>query len=144
MALQTVFDQTTFSVGDTIKVTQKIKEGDKIRTQPFQGIVIAIKGRDENKMFTVRKIATGQIGVERIFPLYSPWIEKIEVVRKGRVRRAKLYYLRQRKGKEAVKVKTIKEKPKAKKKKPKKKVVSEKKKTRPTRRKTSRKPAKKE
>lgn len=87
-------NDTVFAVGDTIKVYQKIQEGDKIRAQPFEGIVISIKGSGENKMFTVRKIAADGIGVERIWPLNSPWIEKIKVLRKGKVRRAKLYYLR--------------------------------------------------
>lgn len=96
MANQAKFDDTVFSVGDKVKVYQKIQEKDKVRLQPFEGIVIAIRGEGENKMFTVRKIATGGIGVERIWPLYSPWIEKIKVVKKGKVRRAKLYYLREK------------------------------------------------
>ena len=83
-----------FHVGDIIAVHQKIKEDDKIHTQIFEGTVIAIKGREENKSFTVRKIASGAIGVERIWPLISPWITKIVVKKKGNVRRAKLYYLR--------------------------------------------------
>ena len=91
-------------VGDTVRVDYKIKEGDKERVQPFEGIVIAKKGAGEGKTFTVRKIAADGIGVERIFPLNSPWIEKLEVVKKGRPRRAKLYYLRERKGKAAMKV----------------------------------------
>jgi len=95
-----------FSVGDKIKVFQKIQEGDKIRIQPFEGIVIAIKGKGENKMFTVRKIAADRIGVERIWPLNSPWIEKIDIIKKGKVRRAKLYYLR----KQPTKLKFIHEK----------------------------------
>lgn len=104
MANQAKFGETTFSVGDTVIVSQKIIEGGKTRTQPFEGIVIAIKGRGENKTFTVRKIATGGIGVERIWPLNSPWITKIQVKKKGKVRRAKLYYLRKRVGKLAKKV----------------------------------------
>ena len=83
-----------FHVGDIIAVHQKIEEDDKIRTQIFEGVVIAIKGREENKSFTVRKIAKGGIGVERIWPLISPWIAKIVVKKEGNVRRAKLYYLR--------------------------------------------------
>jgi len=105
MANQVKINETEFGVGDLIVVHQKIQEEKKMRTQPFQGIVIAIKGRGENKSFTVRKIAAGQIGVERIWPLNSPWIEKIEVKRKGKVRRAKLYYLRKRTGKQATKIK---------------------------------------
>lgn len=104
MANQAKFGETTFSVGDTIVVSQKIVEEGKTRIQNFEGIVIAIKGSGEGKTFTVRKIATGGIGVERIWPLNSPWIEKIEVKRRGKPRRAKLYYLRQRTGKKAIKV----------------------------------------
>jgi large subunit ribosomal protein L19 len=109
MANQAKFDGTNFCVGDIIKVLQKIQEEGKFRTQPFQGIVIAIKGQGVNKMFTVRKIAAGGIGVERIFPLLSPWIEKIEVMRQSNVRRAKLYYLRNRQGEAAVKAKPSRE-----------------------------------
>ncbi len=105
MANQTKANGIEFGVGDTVVVHQKIQEAKKMRTQPFEGIVIAIKGRGENKTFTVRKIATGQIGVERIWPITSPWIEKIEVKKRGKVRRAKLYYLRERVGKKAVKIK---------------------------------------
>jgi large subunit ribosomal protein L19 len=89
-----------FRVGDAVKVHVKVREGDKDRIQVFQGMVIAMKGGGPGSMFTVRKISDG-IGVERIFPLHSPIIGKIEVVRRGRVRRAKLYYLRGRKGKAA-------------------------------------------
>jgi len=105
MANQIKINEITFSVGDTVVVYQKIQEEKKMRTQPFEGIVISIKGRGENKMFTVRKIGAGGIGVERIWPINSPWIEKIKVKRRGMVRRAKLYYLRKRKGKEALRVK---------------------------------------
>ena len=94
MANQGKIGEISFAVGDKIKVFQKIQEGDKIRVQPFEGIVIAIKGEGENKMFTVRKIAAGGIGVERIWPLNSPWIDEVKVIKKGKVRRAKLYYLR--------------------------------------------------
>jgi len=95
--------------GDTIKVHQKIKEGDpstgsgqvKERIQIFEGIVIKIRGENGNKSFTVRKISQGGIGVERIFPADSPWIKKISIKKKGKVRRAKLYYLRATKGKKA-------------------------------------------
>jgi large subunit ribosomal protein L19 len=83
-----------------VKVHVKVREGEKDRIQVFNGLVIAMKGGGTGSTFTVRKISDG-IGVERIFPLYSPVIGKIEVVRRGRVRRAKLYYLRSRKGKAA-------------------------------------------
>lgn len=94
-----------FSVGDTIKVFFKIVEGTTERIQVFEGIVIAKNNSGIRRTFTVRKISYG-VGVERIFPLHSPRIEKIEVVRRGRVRRAKLYYLRDRVGK-AAKVKEL-------------------------------------
>ncbi len=99
MAKQAKINETLFSVGDKVRVLQKIQEGDKVRLQPFEGIVIAIKGEGENKMFTVRKIAAGGIGVERIWPLNSPWLEDIKVLKQGKVRRAKLYYLREKPGK---------------------------------------------
>lgn len=106
MANQAKIGETSFSVGDTVGVSQKIIEGGKTRTQPFEGIVIAIRGRGENRTFTVRKIAAGGIGAERIWPLNSPWITKIKVKKKGKVRRAKLYYLRGRVGKKATRIKT--------------------------------------
>jgi large subunit ribosomal protein L19 len=93
-------DLTSFNVGDTVKVHVLIKEGDKERVQVFQGDIIGKKGRGMSETFTVRKVSFG-IGVERIFPRQSPWIKKIEVLRGGRVRRAKLYYLRALKGKAA-------------------------------------------
>lgn len=96
--------EINFRPGDTVRVHQKIKEGEGVKTQIFEGIVLGIRGRGENKSFTVRKIAVGGIGVERIWPLNSPSIEKVVVIRKGHVRRAKLYYLRKRTGKKAVKV----------------------------------------
>lgn len=89
-----------FAVGDTVRVHVKVVEGDKERVQPYEGIVIGKRGSNINKTFTVRKISFG-IGVERIFPLYSPSIDKLEIVKKGSVRRAKLYYLRDKKGKDA-------------------------------------------
>ena len=95
-----------FLVGDTVKVHVKIKEGDKERIQIFEGVVIARRNGDLRSSFTVRKISFGQ-GVERIFPLHSPIIDKIEVSKKGKVRRAKLYYLRGLKGK-AAKIKEVK------------------------------------
>jgi len=90
----------TFRPGDTLKVTIRITEGDKSRLQAFEGMCIARKNNSVNSNFTVRKISHGE-GVERVFPLFSPIIEKIEVIRKGDVRRAKLYYLRDRTGKRA-------------------------------------------
>lgn len=89
-----------FRPGDTIKVHHKIFEGDKERIQTFQGTVLQIRGSGNSKSFTVRKISRG-IGVERIFPLYSPLITKIEVKKKTKVRRAKLFYLREKKGRAA-------------------------------------------
>jgi len=93
-------DLPVFRSGDTVRVHVKIKEGDKERVQVFEGTVISLRRASNHSTFTVRKISFGQ-GVERIFPLHSPAIEKIEVVRSGRVRRAKLYYLRGLKGKAA-------------------------------------------
>jgi len=94
-------DLPEISPGDTIKVHQKIKEGDKERVQVFEGVVLARKhGKGASATITVRKVISG-VGVERIFPLHSPAIAKIEVVRKGKVKRAKLYYLRTAKGKRA-------------------------------------------
>jgi len=90
-----------FRPGDTVRVAVEIKEGDKKRIQNYEGVVIAIKGRGAGKTFTVRKIGANNIGIERIFPLYSESIAGIEVVRKGKVRRAKLYYLRGKTGKKA-------------------------------------------
>ena len=89
--------------GDTVKLHLKVKEGGRERTQVFQGIVISIRGSGLSRTITVRRIASGGIGVERIVPLHSPVLEKIEVVRKGKVRRAKLYYLRNVKGKIKIK-----------------------------------------
>ena len=102
MALTLIFKEITFGVGDKIKVIQKIKEGEKERTATFEGIVIGIKGEGENKMFTVRKLGAQNIGIERIFPLFSPFLEKIEVVKKGTpgVNSAKLYYVRTKSQKE--------------------------------------------
>lgn len=89
-----------FNVGDTIKVHYLIKEGDKERVQLYEGTVMRIRGEDLNKTFTVRRISHG-VGVERTFPYHSPWIANIEIIKKGRVRRARLYYLRDRVGKSA-------------------------------------------
>ena len=95
----------TFRVGDMVRVHYEITEGDKTRIQPYEGLVIARRGKQTSKTFTVRRIAVDQIGVERIFPLFSPKIKKVEVLRQGKVRRAKLYYLRDRIGKAALYVK---------------------------------------
>jgi large subunit ribosomal protein L19 len=89
-----------FQAGDTLKVNVKIKEADRERIQAYEGVCIARSGGGLNANFTVRKISFGE-GVERVFPLYSPAIDSIEVVRRGKVRRAKLYYLRERRGKSA-------------------------------------------
>jgi len=90
-----------FKAGDTVRVSVEIKEGNKKRIQDFEGVCISIKGTGTGKTFTIRKIGANNIGVERIFPMYSDSIKGIKVVRRGRVRRAKLYYLRDRKGKAA-------------------------------------------
>ncbi len=91
---------TEFSVGDTVRVNVMIKEGDRERIQAYEGVCIARSNNGVNSSFTVRKISYGE-GVERIFPLYSPRIESVDLVRRGSVRRAKLYYLRDRRGKSA-------------------------------------------
>ena len=89
-----------FSAGDTLVVQVRITEGNRTRLQAFEGVCIARSGKGLNESFTVRKISYGE-GVERVFPVYSPLVEAIEVKRKGKVRRAKLYYLRERRGKSA-------------------------------------------
>jgi len=89
-----------FGPGDTVKVMVKVIEGDNVRTQAYEGVVIGRSGAGINENFTVRKISYGE-GVERVFPIYSPYIAEIEVLRRGKVRRAKLYYLRGRRGKAA-------------------------------------------
>jgi large subunit ribosomal protein L19 len=123
MANQAIHSETTFHVGDTVRVHYRLIEKEKVagrakrevkeevreRIQVFEGIVISIKGEAKNKTFTVRRIATGGIGVERIFPLFSPWIKKINVKIRGKVRRAKLYYLRGEIGKKAEQLKKINE-----------------------------------
>lgn len=93
-------DLPNFEPGDTINVHVRVIEGDKERIQKYQGVVLSKKGSGANKSFTVRKISNG-IGVERIFPINSPKIARIDVIRRGRVRRAKLYYLRNLRGKAA-------------------------------------------
>ena len=89
-----------FSPGDTVIVNVKVKEGERTRVQAYEGVCIARSGGGINESFTVRKISYGE-GVERVFPIYSPMIDSIKVVRRGKVRRAKLYYLRDRRGKSA-------------------------------------------
>ena len=109
-ALKTISDASlkqevpAFAVGDTVKVHVRIKEGDKSRIQVFEGTVIAKKHGGVAETFTVRRVAYG-VGIERVFPINSPFVEKVTVVRKGKVRRAKLFYLRGRTGK-AAKVKS--------------------------------------
>jgi large subunit ribosomal protein L19 len=90
-----------FRAGDTLRVAVRIKEGDKERIQNYEGVCISVRGQGTGRTFTVRKLGANSVGVERIFPLYSDSIESIEVVRRGRVRRAKLFYLRGLKGKAA-------------------------------------------
>ena len=89
-----------FNVGDTVRVHAKIKEGDKERIQIFEGVVLARKGHGIESSFTVRKVSYG-VGVERIFPIYSPMIDRIEIANRGKVRRARLFYLRNLSGKKA-------------------------------------------
>ena len=89
-----------FAPGDTVKVSVKVREGERERLQAYEGVCIARSGRGINESFTVRKISFGE-GVERVFPIYSPLVDSIEVVRRGKVRRAKLYYLRGLRGKAA-------------------------------------------
>jgi large subunit ribosomal protein L19 len=93
-------DQSQFRPGDRISIDVKVVEGSRTRTQTFEGDVIAMSGSGINRTFTVRKISEG-VGVERIFPLHSPNIDKIKMIRAGKVRRAKLYYLRQLRGRAA-------------------------------------------
>ncbi len=98
-------DAADFNVGDSVKVHTRVREGGKERIQIFAGVVIAKRGSAVNQAFTVRKISYGE-GVERVFPVHSPRIAKIEVTGRGKVRRAKLHYLRQRVGKRALMVKS--------------------------------------
>src|SRR3989339_1065999 len=106
MALRIKHKEVEFGIGDRIKVFQKIKEGEKTRVAFFDGMVLAIKGNEGRKMFTVRRIGEASIGIERIFPLDLPTIEKIEVIKKGTmgVKRAKLYYTRTKSTKEIDKI----------------------------------------
>lgn len=119
MANQASFGEVKFCVGDTIGVHYKLIEKEKVagrtkrevkeevreRIQVFEGLVISIRGMGDSKTFTVRRIAVGAIGVERIFPLNSPWIKKITVIKSSKVRRAKIYYIRKRVGRGAEKLK---------------------------------------
>lgn len=98
-------DIASFNIGDTVRVMVKVKEGEKERIQAYEGVVIAKKGSSVRETFTVRRVSFG-IGVERTFPLHSPRIDKVIVVRKGKVRRAKIYYIRELSGK-AAKVKEV-------------------------------------
>ncbi len=98
-------DELKFNVGDTVKVSAQIKEGEKTRTQVFEGTVIKVQGHGARQTFTVRKNSNG-VGVEKTWPVNSPFVQKVDVVRRGKARRAKLYYLRDRGGKRA-KVKEI-------------------------------------
>lgn len=106
MALLTKHNEIPFGVGDSVRVTQRIKEGERERNQAFEGIVIGIKGKNENKTFIVRRIGAQQIGIERIFPLDAPTIEKVEVIRKGTpgVRHAKIRYIRTKSKREVEKI----------------------------------------
>lgn len=110
MANKFNYKDKTFSVGDTLNVSLRVPEGDKFRIQNFTGLLIAIKGREAGKTFTVRKIAANSIGVERIIPVQSPEIDDITLKAAGHTRRSKLYYLRDRVGRSALRVKTPKAK----------------------------------
>lgn len=105
MASTFTFNETIINVGDTVRVHQEITEGGKSRIQIFEGLVIAIKNAGQGKTFTVRRMGANGIGVERIYPVFMPGIKNIDVKTRGDVRRAKLYYLRDRVGKAASRVK---------------------------------------
>lgn len=94
MANTVTVKETTLGIGDTVKVHYLFKEGGKEKRQVFEGILMAISGMEDNKMFTVRKMTKSKVGVERIFPVHSPFIEKVETSKKGIARRAKLYFIR--------------------------------------------------
>lgn len=108
MALSARINDHEFRIGDTVRVHQRIQEDKKTRTQAFQGTVIAIRGEGANKSFTVRRLGSAGVGIERIFPLASPIIEKVEVASKGFVRRSKLYYLREKSAREVASITTKK------------------------------------
>jgi len=97
------------NVGDTVKVMTKIPEGDKVRLHPFEGVIISKKGSGTRMSFTVRKVSYGE-GIERIFSIYSPVIDRIDVLRRGKVQKAKLFYLRGKIGKKATKIESVEEK----------------------------------
>jgi len=137
MANRIKIGKTTIHIGDIIGVHQKIKEGEKERVQVFKGAVIAIRGAGLGKNFIVRRIASGGIGVERIWPVFCPSIIKVSIIRRGKARRAKLYYLREKVGREATRIKTKREISKVPE------VRDEKKKSRKSRRKSSPKAPKK-
>lgn len=103
LAEQTIItdEYPEFKTGDTVNVHYRVREGDKERIQKFEGLVISRRGSGANQTFMVRKVSAGNIGVERIFPLYSPFIAKIELKKQGDIKRSKLYYLRDRQGKAA-------------------------------------------
>jgi len=111
MANHLTYKDNTFRVGDSVQVHQLVREGDKERLQIFEGILIAVRGRGQDQSFTVRKIAAGAIGVERIWPVHTPKVVAIKLKRTGVAHRAKLYYLRTRKGKTATRLKERTEKP---------------------------------
>ena len=113
MSLQTIVCNTTVSIGDSVIVGQKIREGEKDRIQNFSGVVIAMKGEQSEKTFTVRRIAVGAIGVEKIFPIDMPSLVSVKIVKQAEVRRSKLYFLRERSGKAALQLpeKKTKQKP---------------------------------
>lgn len=106
MALVATHKELNFGVGDEVKVHLKVKEGEKSRSQIFEGIVIGIKGRDTGKSFTVRKVGAAKVGIEMIFPLNTPSLEKVEVIRHGTegVQHAKLYYVREKSPREIEKI----------------------------------------
>jgi large subunit ribosomal protein L19 len=106
MALNAIHKENSFGVGDRVRVVQRIEEDEKKRLQTFEGIVIGIKGKGEVKTFTMRRIGAGQVGIEKIFPLNLPSIERIEVVRQGQkgTRKAKLYYIRGKANREIEKI----------------------------------------
>lgn len=104
MALAAAYNDKQFKVGDTIRVSLRVSEEGKTRTQNFDGIVIGIKGENARKSISVRRVGAGGVGIERIFPLALPTIDSIEILSRGRVRRAKLYYLRDKSAREIAKL----------------------------------------
>jgi large subunit ribosomal protein L19 len=104
MANRVNIKDTLVGSGDIIRVHQKVLEGDKERIQVFEGMVVSIRGREPDKTFTVRKIASGGIGAERIFPVNSPWVVRVEVKKPGQVRRAKLGYVREKSSRQVAQI----------------------------------------